>query len=293
MLKEIIKLSRPKQWMKNAFIFAPLFFSFKFNDTEMWLLAIIAFVAFILIASAVYIFNDISDKKNDSQHPEKKRRPIASGKISITTAAVMAFIYIIMAFWVLQFLPAQCQVIAIIYITINIIYTLYIKKIAIADVMTISSGYVLRVLLGASAISVVTSPWIIVSTYLLALFLSFCKRYNELEIVSQSKKIRSSLLAYDPVLLQTLIGISCVSALLCYVIYTVELDRVSDSSKLVYTSVFVIFGLFRYLQLLYVSKKGQEPETILLSDKPMIINIIVWLLVTLYLLGNGHGMMLV
>lgn len=283
-MNNFIKLMRPKQWIKNSFVLAPLLFSLQFTNLHYLSLSIIAVLSFIAVSSATYIFNDICDIEEDRTHPIKKLRPIASGKVKITYAAIIAIILIIIAFTLSIQLNTQCSIVLLIYMVMNFIYTKHLKHHAIADVLVIASGFVLRVLMGGYAISVYISPWIILTTFLLALFLGFCKRYSEIAVEEYSNK-RNSLQNYSKELLDRLIGISCACALISYALYTVETARLNDRTELVYTVIFVVYGLFRYLQLVYINKKGGEPEKIIFSDKPFIFNIIAWIVFTLGILS--------
>ena len=280
-----IKLIRPQQWVKNAFVLAPLFFSYNFTNISAWKHSIIAIICFTLTSSIVYIFNDIRDIAEDRTHPRKKKRPLAAGKISPASAAIFALILLVVNFIFLATLPFACTIVMLLYLSLQVAYTLSLKKQAIFDVLIIASGFVLRVLMGGYAINVPMSPWIILTTYLLALFLGFGKRYHELSIEGYGDK-RKSLQRYNRPLLDRLIGISCVSALLSYALYAVETARILQKTELVYTVVFVIFGLFRYLQVLYIDEKGGEPEKILVHDKVFLANGIIWFVVTMLILIN-------
>lgn len=280
-----IQLMRPLQWVKNVFVLAPLFFSYQFKTFESWIPSLTAVWCFILISSAVYIVNDINDVKEDRSHPRKRKRPIASGKISTLNAAFLAAFLFLVAIISLLTLPLACSITAAIYIILQVAYTYKLKNHAIFDVLIIASGFVLRVLVGSYAINTPVSPWIILTTYLLALFLGFGKRYHELSLDGYGRK-RQSLQRYSKPLLDRLIGISCVSALLSYALYAVETARLLEKTELVYTVIFVIFGLFRYLQVLYLDDKGGEPEKILLKDKIFFLNGIIWFISVMLILLN-------
>lgn len=283
MFTHIVKLMRPLQWVKNFFVFAPLLFAFRFTDLAAWSSAIIAALSFAFLSSAVYIFNDIKDVNEDRNHPRKKKRPIASGKVSLQIAYLLIALLVTLSVWAANHLPFESQIVLITYLTLQLFYTIKLKHVAIIDAMVIASGFVLRVLVGGYAISVEISPWIILTTYLLALFLGFGKRYNELSVAGY-KKSRSSLNSYNKNFLESLIVISCFTTMISYAIYTVETANELGSNNLVYTMVFVIFGLFRYLQILYVEGKGGEPEIILFREKLFFVNCLMWLVSTLLIL---------
>jgi 4-hydroxybenzoate polyprenyltransferase len=288
MIKKVnyfIKLMRPTQWVKNLFVLSPIFFSYHFLNLDDWKNTFIAFVCFILSSSAVYVFNDIIDITEDRSHPRKKLRPLAAGKVSPVSAGVFCVMLIIANFILALNLPFAAIITITIYLIMQLAYTLALKRQAIFDVLIIAAGFVLRVVMGGHSINVPISPWIILTTYLLALFLGFGKRYHELSIEGYGNK-RKSLKRYNKPLLDRLIGISCVSALLSYALYTVETARLLNKTEFVYTVVFVIFGLFRYLQVLYIDEKGGEPEKILLHDKIFLGNGIVWFIFTMLILLN-------
>jgi len=283
-MPSLLILIRPQQWTKSLFVLAPLFFALQFHEIEAWYAMGIAVICFITISGVVYIVNDINDINEDRAHPRKKQRPLASGKVSLRQALLFAGLLFLITAGLLTILPIYCTIIVGTYALIQIAYTLRLKHVAVVDVLIIASGFVLRVLMGAYAIDVPVSPWIIATTYLLALFLGFGKRYHEYSIEGYATK-RVSLNGYSKHLLEQLISISCVCALLSYTIYAIETARLLDKTALVYTVIFVIFGLFRYLQALYIDQKGGEPEKILLTDIPFIINGLVWAIITVGVLA--------
>lgn len=289
MLLMILRQLRPRQWSKNFFVLAPLFFSLKFLDIESCSEALCAVLAFSAIASGIYCLNDIADRHEDRAHPRKRIRPIASGALSVRQGYMIAAASVTVGCLALTPLPLLCAFIMALYSAVQLCYTLRFKHVAIYDVTLIASGFVLRVLMGAYAIDVPVSAWIIVTTFFLALFLGFGKRYHELGIKGYDTA-RRSLERYNPLLLQTLITMCCVATLLSYSLYTIETARALKSTALVYTIIFVMLGLCRYLQLLYVDESGGEPERILLSDVPFIINGVMWLVTTLALLAHAYGM---
>ncbi len=276
-----IRLLRPKQWIKNGFVIAPIFFAHQMDVPNSWFRVVVAALCFISISSMAYIFNDICDIKEDQRHPVKKRRPIASGEVSIIHAAMIGCVFAAIALFILSTLPYQCAVIAVIYVIINLSYTFYLKRIAIIDIFMISFCYVLRVLMGCYALIVTVSPWIILTTFLLALFLGFGKRYHEMGFEDYAK-YKQNLQQYNRNLLDRLVAITGGAALITYAIYTTEIARQIGRVEIVYTVAFVAFGLFRYLQTIYVFNEGGEPENIVLRDKFQLVNFVLWLLVTLW-----------
>lgn len=278
-----LRLLRPKQWIKNGFVFAAILFSGKYTDIRSWYMSVEAALAFFCAASVVYIINDIHDAEEDRGHPLKKSRPVASGEVSVFSATMMACVAAAAALFTLTVLPRGCAVIVLLYATLNIIYTFWLKHIAIIDIFTIAFCYVLRVLMGCYAISVTVSPWIILTTFLLALFLGFGKRYHEMGIETYAKS-KLNLQHYNRDLLDRLVVITGCAALLAYAIYAAEVAASSGQVAVIYTVGFVAFGLFRYLQSIYVYKQGGEPETIILRDPLQLANLAFWLFVTLYIL---------
>jgi len=277
-----ITILRPKQWIKNAFVFAPCVFALQFNNIADLRRAIIATLCFIAVSSAVYIFNDFMDLADDRNHPTKKFRPLASGKIGVKKASLLMVFLLFLGYALCNFLPHACFVIMLIYLIFNISYSKALKKYAIIDVLIIATGFVLRVLMGGYAIEVQVSSWIILSTFLLALFLAFGKRYNEMNI--EGSKQRQSLKGYNKDVLGKMITVSCSAALICYGIYATDIARKTGKDAFVYTVIFVVFGLFRYLQIIFVNDGGGEPEKILFRDKIFLLNLVLWLICSVSIL---------
>lgn len=282
-MSPLLKLLRPKQWIKNGFVFAPLFFAHRFDSLSSWGLTITAALCFLSIACAVYIGNDMRDGEEDRRHPVKMHRPLASGSVTLFQAMLLAVICLSTALALLAALPFACSVVIGVYVLLNAGYTLYLKRVAIIDVFCIAICYVLRVLMGCYALQVVISPWIILTTFLLALFLGFGKRYHELGFKEYIQH-KPNLQHYNRDLLDRLVTICGGGALIAYAIYTAEIALQTGKVEMVYTLAFVAFGLFRYLQAIYVYKQGGEPEMVLLGDKLQWVNIAVWLAVTLGIL---------
>lgn len=279
-----ISLLRPRQWIKNGFVIAPIFFAGLFEDGESWMLVLTAALAFGLSAGTVYIFNDMVDRKEDARHPVKSRRPLACGQVSLPAALVLALICALAAAFLLTRLPGDCSVIVGVYLALNLLYTFVLKHRALLDVFTVAIFFVLRVLMGCFALSVMVSPWIMLTTFTLALFLGFGKRYHELgfEAYATGKK---NLKEYSRELLDKLVVICSGGAFVCYAIYAAETAEAMDDIRIIYTVPFVAFGLFRYLQSVYVYAQGGEPESVILQDKWQWVTIALWLGVTLWALG--------
>lgn len=281
-----LRLLRPKQWIKNAFVFAPLFFAHQFLSLQAWYLTVFAALCFVCVSCIVYICNDIFDVEEDRRHPVKCLRPLASNEVTILQAAILACFFAGMALFILTALPFACTEIALFYLMTNLCYTFYLKRLAIIDIVFIASCYVQRVLMGCFALAVTISPWIILTTFFLALFLGFSKRYHEMGYEEYAKH-KPNLQHYNRNLLDRLVAICGGSTLITYAIYTAEMSR-QVGTGIVYTVGFVAFGLFRYLQSIYVFNEGGEPENLILKDKLQIANGTLWLLVTLYTLTYVH-----
>ena len=283
-MRQMVRLLRPRQWVKNAFVIAPIFFAPRFADPAAWELSLLAAFAFAFAASTVYIFNDICDRGEDRHHSVKRYRPLASGAVRIRHALLLGLCCVAASSWLLLFLPSRCAWVVGVYVLLNIVYTFILKRHALLDVFFIAACFVLRVLMGCFALSAMVSPWIILTTFMLALFLGFGKRYHELGVEGYSLH-KQNLQHYSRELLDKLVVICGASALVCYAIYTVDIAHTSGSVNIVYTVGFVAFGLFRYLQSIYVYGQGGEPEHVILKDKWQLLNIALWLGCTLWALG--------
>lgn len=283
-MKQWLGSLRVAQWIKNGFVIAPIFFSLRYMQAEAWVLTLTAALAFCFASSFVYIINDIRDREEDSYHPVKANRPIASRAMSVPVALALALGCLLVSGGALHYLPQYCSVVILGYILLNILYTLWLKHHALLDVFFIAGCFVLRVLMGCYALNVTVSPWIVTTTFMLALFIGFGKRYSELGIEGYADK-KQNLQHYSRELLDKLIIICAASALVCYAIYTTEMARQQHSHGLVYTVGFVAFGLFRYLQVIYVYGKGGEPEQVILRDKWQWVNILAWLATTLWIIA--------
>jgi len=281
MIISLIKISRPKQWIKNFFVFAPLVFSQHIFESVYMLPAIAAFFVFSLASSAVYIINDIMDVESDRAHPRKRFRPIASGEINTRQAMLYLFVLCILVAACLFLLRPLFAVVIILYFTSNLLYSMRIKNIVLLDVFFISFGFMLRVLGGAAAISVVVSSWMILTTIFISLFLAISKRRGELsQIINQDniEKQRKVLKDYDIPFADQLNTIAAAGTIISYALYTVSERTVNTfgTEKLIYTTPFVIYGIFRYMYLMHKKNAGESPTTIVTKDIPIIINVLTW-----------------
>jgi 4-hydroxybenzoate polyprenyltransferase len=280
MLKGLVISARPSQWVKNLIIFAALIFAKEYEIPEKIGLAVLTFAAFCLGTSAVYLFNDVLDRNNDKKHPLKSKRPIASGKVSIGAAFALA-VFLLLGGLILAFLVnIDTFFTLLLYVVINIAYTLYLKHLVIIDVMTISAGFILRAIAGGLAISVPISPWLLVCTTLLALFLGFGKRRHELSLLTDGAAgHRKSLEHYSIPFLDQMISVVTASTVVAYAFYTLSPEVVErfHTKWLSSTIPFVIYGIFRYQYLIFKCDEGGSPTKLLLTDPPLLICVVLWL----------------
>jgi 4-hydroxybenzoate polyprenyltransferase len=285
--KDIFQLLRPQQWVKNGVVLAGLIFSGNAGHNDLAILALATAGLFCLLSSTVYIINDIADIEADRNHPAKKDRPIASGRVTKGTALTIAIILGVIALVGLYFLGHGVFAIAAAYLLLNIFYSYFLKHIVIIDVMAIATGFVLRALAGAVVIHVEFSGWLLISTFLLALFLGFGKRRHELVLLDQDSKTHRRILEqYSPNLLDQLIAVVTPAVLICYLLYVIspEVEHKLGTPYLYLTAPFVIYGIFRYLYLIHQEEKGGSPTQVLLTDRPIVITVILWLATALLLL---------
>jgi 4-hydroxybenzoate polyprenyltransferase len=284
-VKSVILLARPQQWLKNLFVFAPLFFSGQLTQWTYLYPAIIVFVAYSFTASSIYCFNDIRDIAADRMHPEKCSRPLACGAISKITACSLMFILLVMALLVIYVFGGigkwKITVILAAYYLLNIAYCVKLKHIAIVDVFIISTGFVLRVFAGGLATGVYISHWIMLMTFLLALFLAFAKRRDDVVIYSKTEvKVRRNINRYSPEFINQAISITVSVIIVCYIMYSVSAEVIDrfQTSYLYITSIFVLAGIIRYMQLTIVDVKSGNPAKILLKDKFIQSCVIAWMI---------------
>ena len=281
MIKSIFKLLRPHQWVKNGFVFLPLFFDRHMMDVEYLIPAIVAFFAFSFAASGIYCFNDIYDVEADRKHPKKCKRPVASGVISIPLAySLMGLCFALsMAILLLGGGNYIEYGIIIFYVLMNIAYCVKLKHIAIIDVFVISLGFVLRVVIGGFATGIYLSHWIVLMTFLLALFLAFAKRRDDVVLFEASGvKARKNVNRYNVAFINQAISIVAGITMICYIMYTVtpEVMERFGSPYLYITSFFVLAGIIRYLQVTIVDLRSGSPTKVLLRDRFIQTCIIGW-----------------
>ncbi len=279
-MKKYLWSMRPKQWVKNFFIFAPLVFSENLFETELVLRSLLAFAIFCLLSGCVYILNDIMDLEKDRLHPLKRFRPLASGQIGVTKARAFAVFLFVVSFIFSFYLDETFCIIASIYFLLNILYSFYLKNVVIVDVFIVASGFFLRVLGGAEVINVSVSSWLLICTILLALFLAFSKRRHEIVILDQEAVQHRKILAeYSPYFLDQMISVATASTVVSYTLYTLSEETVTkfETRGLILTVPFVLYGIFRYYYLIHQKKVGGNPTAVLLTDRPLMINTILWI----------------
>jgi 4-hydroxybenzoate polyprenyltransferase len=278
MLRNIIKAMRPKQWVKNIFIFAGIVFDRKLGNVEALSATILGAILFSLLASAIYLVNDISDIKEDRRHPAKKNRPIASGALPLRWAWGIALILFAIVFVSAFQLSKAFLLVCGIYAVLNLVYSRWLKHIVILDVLILASFYVIRVVVGTTLISVERfSPWLYLATIFLALFLGVGKRRAEMINAQQTgSNSRKVLELYTVDFLDQIITIVLTSVILTYSLYTFSATNLPENHATMLTIPFVIYGVLRYLYLLQVKGHGETPEDLVLADRPFQINIALW-----------------
>ena len=276
----IINIMRPHQYIKNFFIFLPLFFAMKITHIELLSNAIIAFISFSITASAIYIFNDYHDIEEDKKHHEKKKRPLASGAISKTQAIGTMSILFLLGTSLMLFISLQGTAILVGYVIMNIAYSFYLKHIAILDVTIIAIGFVLRLFVGSVVTDTPLSMWIVIMTFLLALFMALAKRRDDVLIyLDTGKKMRRVIDGYNLQFLDTAMAIMASVVIVAYTIYTTSPEVVErvHSQYLYLTSLFVILGIMRYLQIAFVYLDSGSPTKIVIKDRFMQVTIVGWI----------------
>lgn len=283
-VRPYLLLMRPRQWVKSFFVIAPIFFALKFDSAEAWWLILIATAAFLSASCMVYIFNDLRDIEEDQKHPVKSLRPLAAGMVDIQPAVLLGIVLFGLAVFLCLFLPEECFSVILVYLLLNIAYTLYFRQQAMVDVVVLACFYILRVLMGCAALGVAASPWIILATFFLALTIGFAKRYHELT-VSGYAAIKPNLQGYSPSLIHAMLNICVASSLMTYAIYVTDKETAIGSDMLVYSIILVAAGLFRFLQLVLHGGEGGEPERVIIGDARLRIIGMLWFIYTIWQLA--------
>jgi len=288
MVSAAFALLRPKQWLKNAIVFAPLIFAKELFDIPNVLISLRAFCVYCLTASAVYILNDMADAEADRAHPEKKNRPLASGAITRPAALGLFAVCAAAAGLLCAGMNVRFIVVIAAYFLLNVAYSFRLKEVILVDVFVIAAGFMLRVLGGAYAIRVEVSSWIVLCSMFISLFLGFAKRRGELVNVAGagSGAPRRVLLLYRVEFLDQMLTIAAAGAVISYALYTVAPRTLATfgTENLIYTTIFVIYGVFRYLYLIHAARQGENPTNALTSDVPILVTGVLWVGACVYLI---------
>jgi len=278
MLPALLKTMRLRQWTKNGFVFFALIFDKQLFQRDAFLRTLAGFFLFCLISSAVYLLNDIADAEADRKHPEKKHRPIASGKLPLNIAWSAAIILILVTLPTAYFLAPALAAILALYLTINILYSRWLKHVPVLDVMIISAGFVLRVAAGVALITVERfSPWLYVITTLFSLYIGLGKRRAEMTLLSQGAGSHRKVLdGYTIPLLDQYITIVSGTTIVTYSLYTFTAPNLPENHSMMLTIPFVVYGIFRYLQLIQTGHAAGAPDEVALKDRPLQVTVLLW-----------------
>lgn len=282
MVIALLESMRPRQWTKNFFVFAAVVFGRRLNDESAVVWTLGAFIIFCFLSSSVYLLNDVVDAEKDREHPTKRHRPIASGRLPIAIALPFSMLLAAGSSALSLALNREFTLFAASYLALNLLYSFRLKNIVILDCIVVAIFFVLRAAAGAAAINVAISHWLIICTFLIALFIALSKRRHELVLLENNAAAhRESLTEYSPYLLDQMIGVVTASTLMAYILYTVDERTVMEfgSTHLMYTVPFVTFGILRYLYLIHQKGQGGDPDRIVVSDRPFVINMLLWMAV--------------
>lgn len=276
----LFKTMRPWQWTKNVIIYAGLVFDGQLFVLDSFLRVTLSFFLLCLVASTIYIVNDLADIELDRQHPRKRNRPLPSGQLPIRVAQIAAILLPITAFLVAAFYSPQFTVVLIIYFVMHLAYSFWLKNVVLIDILTITAGFVLRVAAGVVVVKVANfSPWLYACTGMLALFLAIGKRRQELVLLAENaQNVRATYKDYNLNLLDEMLRLTTTGTFVAYLLYTVEADTIliANTNLALITVPFVLYALFRYMYLIYVRQEGSAPDELLLKDRPLLGSIALW-----------------
>ncbi len=278
-VRMLSNLLRTKQWIKNLFVLSPLVFSRHLFETGRLTVALLGVLLFSLVASSVYIVNDVIDLASDRRHPVKRHRPIAAGDIPVSAALIIAGCLAIIAIAAGFDINAAFGFTLVGYVVLNILYSFQLKRVVIIDVMCIAAFFVLRIYAGSAVSGTLISEWLLICTSLLALFLGFNKRRHEISILEQDATAHRKVLSdYSTYFLDQMISLVTAATLICYILYTVSEDTVLKfgSKNLLFSTPFVLYGLFRYYYLVHQKKAGGDPTSDFLTDVPLLATVFLW-----------------
>jgi 4-hydroxybenzoate polyprenyltransferase len=291
-LRLLLMSLRPEQWTKNLFVFAGVLFGGHLLDVSAMLRAVAAFAVFCALSGVVYIFNDLADRGADQQHPLKRLRPIASGRLSPSTAGIAATILGVVSLAAAVLLSPMFAVLSATYVALLVLYSIVLKHLVIIDALTIAAGFVLRAAAGAVAVFVPISHWLLVCTTLLALFLVLSKRRHELTLLADGAMTHRPILEeYSPYLLDQMIAVVTASTLVAYSVYSTSTETAErlNTTRLGLTIPFVLYGIFRYLYLVHQKRAGGSPADLLLTDRPLLACVGLWALSVALILYSPLG----
>jgi 4-hydroxybenzoate polyprenyltransferase len=291
-LYHIFTSMRPHQWTKNLVVFAGLIFSRNFHQQALLMRSVEAFVVFCLLSGVIYIINDIADVEKDRLHPTKKNRPLAAGALTVPVAFTAALVLAAAGLFMSWRLGSGFLTVAAVFLGFNLLCSFLLKRIVLLDVMSISLSFVLRAIAGVEALrdvepQIAISPWLLICTLFLSLFLAFCKRRYELSL-ENAVGHRESLQEYSPILLDQLVSITAGGSVIAYAIYTIWPETVEKfgTTNLVYTVPLVLIGVMRYLYLVYNKQKGGSPSDLLLHERFLLFDVLAWIVLVIAILGG-------
>jgi len=282
MIRALIETMRPRQWTKNLLLFVGLIFSQNLFHFDLLLKTLVAFALFCLLSGAVYLINDLADIESDRSHPLKSRRPLPSGRLKVPVAIAAAVGFTCVGFPLSFLLDFQFGLVATGYFLLILAYSFGLKHVVILDVVVVALGFILRAVAGAVVIHVPISSWLLICTTFLALFLAMSKRRHELVLLGEnSASHRKTLIEYSPQFLDQMIAVVTASAVMSYALYTTSEETVAKfgTRNLLFTLPFVIYGIFRYLYLVHMRNMGGSPELVFIKDRPMVVNVILYVIV--------------
>lgn len=283
-----LKLLRPTQWLKNVFLFAPLIFSKHLFELTYFWREMLAFAGFCLVSSIVYVINDIADREADKLHPIKRNRPFASGLLRFSEVVVVLLVLLALVISLTPYLNLHFWYTIALYGFLNLAYSFWLKQVVIVDVFIIAAGFMLRVIAGVFAIEVVISSWLILCTLFISVFLAVSKRRGELmlNVATDSYASRPVLKQYDVAFMDQIMTVAASGMAISYALYTVAERTVTiyGTENLIFTTVFVLFGIFRYIFLMRGRKTDDNPMHLLLSDVPLVVNILLWFLACVFII---------
>lgn len=286
---DLLRLMRPHQWVKNSFVLTGLIFGHAWHSPTLVIQAFTAFAAFCLISSTIYVINDIIDIEEDKHHPTKRNRPLPSGKLTISTAAIFAAILGVAGLLLAALASYKVVIILLIYGLMNLAYSVKLKHIVILDVFIIATGFMLRILAGTLGLGIPPSQWLLLCGLMVTLFLGFSKRRAEIIVLSGDKTAHRKVLEeYSPVLLDKMIVITAAGLIMSYSLYTMSAETIliHRTANLVYTVPFVIYGVFRYIYLLHHQRSGGDPSRDLVRDPHMLTVLLAWFITTIVLIAH-------